>query len=99
MHELLVVAGLQLVLQVIFFCVWGDACWRRRTRTMLSCCLRVFREGFLFYAIAGFVRPLGWHILRTVQAANESKASTLFADMEAALQGQSFQPDLQKVCS
>ena len=61
---------------------------------MLSCRLLLFfREGaFLFYAIAVLVGPLGWHIVLTVQAANESKASTLFAVMEAALQGQSFQP-------
>ena len=53
----------------------------------------LFREGALFfYSMAGLVGPLVWHIVMTVQAANESKASTLFAGMEAALQGQSFQP-------
>ena len=49
--------------------------------------------------MAGLVGPLGWHIVMAVQAANESKASTLFAGMEAALQGQSFQPAKKKVCS
>ena len=49
--------------------------------------------------MAGLVGPLVWHIVMTVQAANESKASTLFAGMEAALQGQSFQPAKKKVCS
>ena len=93
MHELLVVAGLQLLVQV-FVSAYGAM--RAGVAGLGRCCRGIFlffREGFFFfYAIAGFVRPLGWHILRAVHAANESKASTLFADMEAALQGRSFQP-------
>ena len=51
----------------------------------------------MFNAFAGLVGPLGWHIVLTVQAASESKSSTLFAVMEAALQGQSFQP-AKRIC-
>ena len=101
MHELLVVAGPQIVLQVPVLSLGGYVCWRRRTTMMTSCRLRLFFcvSVLFFYSIAGLLGALVWHIVMTVQAANGCKASTLFAGMEAALQRQSFQPAKKKVCS